>query len=158
MIYLIIILLLIFPNLVNAEMFVCHDVNNKITKTVQGDCKTIGICSGFNNTGMDANCFEATKTEFDKAKDQYVKFDPSVVSGSHIVNLTQAEKDALIAAEAQAIADAEAARLTGLDNKMSAAKVSDATLAKVDVAIDGIQNLVDAKAFLKKLARYLVSK
>jgi len=151
-------LILLIATTAHAERWVCYDgATFSITKRVEGDCLRLGICSGYNNTGIQANCVEATSVEWDKSAQQYVKFDTSVVSGSRVVDLTQAEIDAILAAQAQAAAAAEAIKVASLDTALSNAKVADYTLTKIDTAIDGIANLADAKVFLKRLVRAIVA-
>lgn len=78
-----------------------------------------------------------------------------IVDGGVIRLMTQAEKDIYESANARAIIDAENERLANLDTKISNAKITDFTMAKVDTAIDAIANLTDAKTFLKRLCRYV---
>lgn len=81
-----------------AENWVCFDPQTKtITKTVQGDCKLLGLCSGFNNEGLEQNCFEASKEDFEKSKDSFVKIDPAVVTGDRVIELSPEEKETIIA-------------------------------------------------------------
>lgn len=94
--FLITILLLISTKLVFAENWICYDGQTKsITQVVQGDCKRLGLCSGFNNQGLQDNCFEASQDEYEKAGQSQVKIDPSVVSGNKVVDFTKEEKDAI---------------------------------------------------------------
>lgn len=69
--------------------------------------------------------------------------------------MTQAEKDAMIAAEAQARITEEAARLVSMDTSIGSVKIVDFPMVKVDGVIDAIANLADAKLFLKRLCRYV---
>lgn len=80
---------------------------------------------------------------------KYHKVDAGVVR-----EMTQAEKDTLDAAEAQAVIDAENARVLDLDNKIDNLGIM--ILTKIDNKIDAIGSLADAKAFLKKLCRYII--
>lgn len=77
-----------------------------------------------------------------------------IVDGGTVREMTQAEKDALDAEEAQAVIDAESARILDLDNKIEL--VNGTTLAKIDTRIDAIANLADAKTFLKRMCRYII--
>ncbi len=147
--------LLLVAGPASAEMWICYDVNMVPTKAVIGDCRALGLCSGFNNEGLLPNCFEATKEELSLAKQAFKKVDKAMVQGSRIVDMSQPEIDAIVTAQAQAVSDAETARVGAIDDAMAAAKVADKTMAKVDAAIDNIATLADAKVFLKKLVRYL---
>jgi len=71
------------------------------------------------------------------------------------VEMTQAEKDAIDLAEQQAKDAAETARVANLDTEVT--KLRTITVPKIDNAIDNIGSLQDAKVFLKKLCRYIVS-
>lgn len=137
----------------NAEYWVCQDGDN--LKKVQGDCMTLGLCSGFNNQGLNLSCIEATKQEYDDAGLSGKKLDKSVVTGNRIVDMTQAEKDAIAQAEADALAQAESARLLALDDSITNVDVTGTKLQKIETAIDNIGSLNDAKKFLKRLVRYI---
>lgn len=140
-----------------AERWICYDeLALNVTKRVQGDCLALGICSGFNNTGLLPNCFEATAQEFQKAQDFYVKVNISNGVGNRVIDWTQAEIDADLAEQAAAQAAAKAAAISALDDKLDSVQVGDMTLAKVDAKIDNISNLTQAKAFLKLLCRAII--
>ena len=149
--------LLLICSVASAERIVCFDaVSQRVNKRIDGDCLKLGICTDYNNQGMLANCIFATPEEWAKSSEQYVKFDGAVISGSRIVNLSQAEIDEIVAAEALAVQQAESSRVSALDTVVSESKVADYSMAKVDAAIDNIANLADAKAFLKRLVRAIV--
>jgi len=77
----------------NAELWVCIDEANKeVIKTIQGDGKKLGICD-FNNTHIISNCILATKTEYEKAKQPYMKVDNSIINGDRVISMTQTEID-----------------------------------------------------------------
>ena len=90
---------------------------------------------------------EITRSPFDSLT-KYFK-----VENGQLLTMTQAEKDALDAAELQAAIDAENARIAALADKMTGTQ--SVSLTKVELAIDNISNLADAKVFLKRLCRYL---
>ena len=78
-----------------------------------------------------------------------------VVSGFP-VEMTQAEKDT-VDAQLQAAQDAIVlARRQQLGTVMANSNTADFNLTGIDLAIDNIQNLADAKAFLKKLVRGMI--
>ena len=79
-----------------------------------------------------------------------------IVDNSQVRLMTQIEKTALEAEEAQAIIDAENLRIANLDTKISSVDLSDLTLTKIDTKIDAISNLAQAKTFFKLLVKYLV--
>ena len=154
---------LLVPTISHAEHWICYESKtvgavtyNDISRYITGDCLTLGLCSGFDNTGLQSQCFEAVNNEFDLVSLANKKVDPLAAAGSRIVDLTQAELDAIAAAEAQAIANAKATTISTLDNKVDGVKLNDMTLTKVDAKIDAINNLADAKAFLKLLVRAIV--
>lgn len=74
-----------------------------------------------------------------------------------IREMDTAEKDAIDAAEQAVLDAAEAARVTAFDDSLNLASENDAVLAKVDIKINAISSLADAKVFLKKLARWLLN-
>jgi hypothetical protein len=93
----IILFLILFVSPCYAENWVCYDPNDgHITQAVQGDCLNLGLCSDANNQGLKPNCFEAKQEEFEKAKESFVKFDASVVTGNKIVDLSDIEKDMIL--------------------------------------------------------------
>lgn len=96
--YLLIALIVLSASTAFAEKFVCFDETTKhITKTADGDCYSLGICSGFNKTGMDQNCISVDNEEYNTAKQQYKKYDPNIVTGNRFVDWDQAEIDAKVA-------------------------------------------------------------
>lgn len=136
----------------SAELWVCQD--GDYLRRREGDGKNLGIC-GEDNKNVLVNCIEATKQEYDNAGIAGKKLDKSVVTGIRVVDMTQAEKDAIALAESTAQAQAEAARLTSLDDSITAVDMTGVKLQKVEKAIDKIGNLNDAKIFLKRLVRYI---
>jgi hypothetical protein len=88
------ILFLFFATTAAAENWICYDETTKqVTRKVQGDCLKLGLCSGFNNTGLQDNCFEASLIEWEDSKAGNKKFDGSIISGSRVVPMTQEEID-----------------------------------------------------------------
>jgi hypothetical protein len=134
-----------------AEKWVCE----KATKTVrtQGDGFKLGIC-GKNNTNINPKCILATDEEYNLSG-QFKKIDKSIVSGPRVIDMTQAEIDAIVAAQAAASAAQAAARLQAKDDSLVEDR-SALVLTKADNAIDNIGSLADAKVFLKRLVRYIV--
>jgi len=91
-------LFLLIPTLAHAEMFVCFDAQDNFMDKRQGDCLMLGICSGYNNTGLNPDCIEATQEEYDIAS-RFTEFDPNVVTGSRVVAMQQSEIDAINASD-----------------------------------------------------------
>lgn len=118
-------------------------------------------CSSIGNT----NVFLTNPNDYATIKEGYIYLPngcsslPQVakkylkISNGAVVEMSLAEKQAVDAAEAQAVIDAETARLGALDDKLT--ETQTITLPKVELAIDNISNLADAKVFLKRLCRYL---
>ncbi len=77
-----------------------------------------------------------------------------MVDNGEVRIMTQAEQDALIAEEEQAIIDAENARIAGLNENINGA--DNLTIDTIDTKINAIGNLADAKTFLKKLCRFII--
>jgi hypothetical protein len=77
------------------------------------------------------------------------------VESSIVVEMSQLEKDNITSVAAAAAAAAEAASVALFDNTLASSDVSDYTLTKIDQSIDNINSLADAKAWLKKLARFI---
>lgn len=110
---LILVLSLLITTPAFAEMWICYDdTTKKITKRVNGDCKTLGLCSGFNNTGLQANCFEAKVVEWSDSRLANKKIDPSNPTNK-VIDLTQVEIDA---ETTKAQADADASAKAAADN------------------------------------------
>jgi len=78
-----------------------------------------------------------------------------VVAGV-VSEMTQAQKDAVDQAEADALAAADLASIQALDDRIDNVDM-DVILTKADNAIDNIGSLADAKVFLKKLCRYIIA-
>jgi len=94
-------LLLLSTNSVIAEQFICFDAQDNFLHKTSGDCLTLGICSGFNNTGLNPDCIIATQEEYDIAS-RFTEFDGNVVVGSRVVAMQQSEIDAINASDALA--------------------------------------------------------
>lgn len=111
-------LILIFlPAIARAELWVCYDASTKeVTQTLSGDCLKLGLCSQYNNEGVRSGCFEATKEEFEKAQDQFVIYDPQVVSGSRIVDMSNEKKNEVIAEENATASQAATVRKNIIDS------------------------------------------
>lgn len=79
-----------------------------------------------------------------------------IVDNGVVRLMTQVEQDAYEQAKAQAIIDQENQRISGLDDLIQNTGLQGITLTRIDVAIDNIGSLQDAKTFLKKLCRYII--
>jgi len=122
-----------------AGDYVCHD-NGAI----------IGKHSSVDGADL-VGCIKITRSEYEDITRFHKIVDEAVVE------MTQDEKDAILQAEADAIALAEASRVTGIDDKMADYDMSGVKLTRVENAIDNIGNLNDAKKFLKRLVRYIAN-
>ena len=80
----------------------------------------------------------------------------SKVDNGVVVEMTQVEKDALLAEEEQARIDAENARIFNLIEKFQDSNLQGIVIDRADTAIDNIGSLADAKVFLKKLCRFII--
>lgn len=78
-----------------------------------------------------------------------------IVDSGQVREMNQAEKDTLDAWLEQQRQQRETDRINALDDKMNI-DLSGIVLQKADTAIDNIGSLTDAKAFLKKLVRYII--
>lgn len=148
-----IILLLFIPN-VYSEQWICFDsVTKQVTSKKEGDGTVLGLC-GANNSNIHPDCILANKTEYDSFS-EYKKYDASVVTGNRIVDMTQDEKDVILAEKAAAAASFETIKFSGVDIKMSAVMLKDFTMPNFDLKIDSITNIDEVKTFLKLLSRYV---
>jgi len=75
------------------------------------------------------------------------------IVGGVVVEKSLAAQTAILDAEAQAVIDAENARVEAIDTNLNASQ--SIRLTNVENRIDNIGNLADAKVFLKKLVRYI---
>ncbi len=134
--------LLLIPSIAFAGFNVC-DLGDRLVKK---GTSPISGCLYFNDDNM---------TEYNRVKVLHGSIRPDFLEivGGVVVEKSQADKDAILAAEAQAAIDAENARITAIDDGLDTA--SSIRLTKVEQRIDNISNLADAKQFLKKLVRYL---
>ncbi len=92
-------------------------------------------------------------TAFQSVPLKYWKHDAGTIR-----EMTQAEKDAVDAAEVAATQAVEDARLLAIDDSIEDALPGDATLAKVDARIDAIASFADLKVLLKKMVRHIAKK
>ena len=79
------------------------------------------------------------------------------IEAGQLIALTQQEIDDAIAIKIALVEQAEIDRLKAIDDSMDSIDMSEVKLLKVEKAIDNIGNLADAKAFLKKLCRYIIT-
>jgi len=87
---------------------------------------------------------------------KYIKYDASVIVGVPFVEMTTSEK-AIVDAQLQAAQDAAIlTRRQQLGMVMANSNTADFSLTQIDNAIDNINNLNEAKAFLKKLVRGMI--
>jgi hypothetical protein len=77
------------------------------------------------------------------------------VVDSSVVEMNQAEKDYIVQVASDNAAAAEADSVALFDSTLASSEVSDYALTKIDQSIDNISDLADAKAWLKKLARFI---
>lgn len=112
-----ILLFLLIPTLAHAEMFVCFDDTGNFNRKTAGDCMKLGLCSDYNNQGLDPDCIIATKEEYDKAA-KFTEKDGNAVVGSRVKDMEQAEIDAILQAEADAQKAAQIERAERLDFTM----------------------------------------
>lgn len=85
----------------SAEFIICQKPGSTL-RTAQGDCLKLGVCSDFNNQGLNPACIIATDQEWLDAKGQFKKLDKTIVTGSRVVDWTQSEIDAYNQAQADA--------------------------------------------------------
>ena len=137
-----------------AENWVCQDSGKLVL--LQGDCFKMGLCSGFNNTGILPNCIEATESEWLNAKLPNKKLNDSALIGLRIEDMSQAEIDLRDQTFENERNQEQAVRLQFIDNKLDNVDMN-ITLTKIDNRIDSIGNLNDAKIFLKRLVRAIIS-
>ena len=107
--------------------------------------------------------YEVHKNGIDQAKYDSIQAVIKNVPQTHMkivngfpVEMSQSEKDAV---DAQLQADQNAAILTRrqqLGTRIANSVAGDFALTDIDTAIDNIQNLADAKVFLKKLVRGVI--
>ena len=151
------ILFLAFSSISHAEDFVCFDsVTTNVKGRLRGDCLALGLCTGFNNSGLRSDCIIAEQQEYEKAGNRFTQVDASLSVGNRVIDMTQPEIDAILAAEVQAAVDAKNALRASLDDKFDGTALGDMTLTKIDAKIDAIANLTQAKAFLKLLVRGII--
>lgn len=96
----ILIAFLLLTSTAYAENWVCTDKNTlEILSSQRGDCLSLGICLGLNNTQIKEGCFEATEVEYNKSKEPYAKYVKFAGVGFRITEKTQAEIDAILSQE-----------------------------------------------------------
>ncbi len=140
---------LLICNIASAELWVCQSGNQLVRK--HGDGYKLGIATINYNT-IDPNCIMATPAQYTEAGLQYKK-----LSGGDVVDWTQAEIDAYVAAQAQAAIDAEIARLTAIDNNLADMDITGSTLTRIETEIDNIGSYSDLKKVLKRIVRYIAN-
>lgn len=95
---------------VYAERWVCFNETTTYVKSRHsGDGTALGITDE-NNSNIRTDCILATESDYQKSGQSYMK----VKSGS-VIDMTQTEKDAVIASETQTIKDADIANVNSLD-------------------------------------------
>jgi len=104
-----------------AELWVCYDkatvgdvIYNKPSR-YSGDCKALNLCTGLNNTGIKANCFEATQTEYDNAGVSLMQVNTAAGVGSRVFLLSKEDKDKIAVYNGQVVAAAEKAQAENME-------------------------------------------
>ena len=135
-----------------ASINVCH-TGETITRTsLRGD---IPGCEHINAIGSDTTKYDWTKVLIQTIPRKYLKWDANIIVGSKLVEMSQAEKDAVDALEAQAQADTETARQEAFDNALADSAPSDATMVRVDAYIDAMNDYAKLRTLLKRMTRYM---
>lgn len=147
---LIVIAILALPSIANAGISVCEGANGRVNRfELRGN--PIAGCFYYDAGQSITIEKDAELRALHDLPLRYLK----VVSGFP-VEMTQAEKDTV---DTQLQAAQEAiilARRQQLGDRIATSSVADFNLTQIDTAIDNIQNLADAKAFLKKLVRGVI--
>lgn len=150
------IFILVFCNQAEAARWVIFDeVTKQVKRTAIGGVK-VG-CANDGYVIIQSNCIWATTQEFDDAQQPNKKVDKSIIMGSRVIDMTQAEIDAIVQAKADAQAQAELQRLADIDSDFDLIDINDISLPLTDAEIDSLGAPQDVKTFLKKLVRYIVS-
>ena len=136
-------LIFLFPTIVFAGFNICD--NNGLSKQGSSPIQGCLYFSDYNITEYDR-----VKALWSSTRRDFLKIENGIV-----VEKTQAEKDAILQAEADAQAAAETQRQLDFDSALYNSSVSDAVMDNVDARIDAIASYSDLKAFLKKMARYI---
>jgi hypothetical protein len=139
----------------HAAFWIKHN-NSSNPKCVIGDGVKVGAVASYDTYDTPlTGWIRSDITECEDANGSNKKLDLSIVSGSRVVDMTQAELDAIAAVKAQAAIDAENAKQLAFDNDLDGSVVGDATMTKVDARIDAISSFAELKAFLKVMTRHI---
>ena len=156
------------PFTAQAEIGVCHDGTGAITiletealytffRDGGTNCRFYSsqkdVLSLTNEIMLSPDNYKALKDFIRNKPRQYLKFNTVT---NRIAEMSQSEKDTV---DAQLQADQNAAILTRrqqLGTRIANSVAGDFALTDIDTAIDNIQNLADAKVFLKKLVRGVI--
>ncbi|GIW60554.1 MAG: hypothetical protein KatS3mg087_1620 [Patescibacteria group bacterium] len=130
-----VLVLILIPATVYAERWVCVAPDGTIERAMIGDCKRLGLCTGDNNTGLRAGCFEATEAEFMKVRLGNVKGDPTAPVNMRVRFKSQSEIDAENA-ESQKLEDRRKALIVSLRSKLAAIGL---TNEEIDILLRGIR-------------------
>ena len=119
-----------------AENWVCADKNTlEILSSQRGDCLSLGICLGLNNTQIKDGCFEATEVEYNKSKESFIKYDKNGAVGLRVIDKTRVEIDATLSTKTVK-EDLEQAKKDSIKTKLS-------TLGFTDEEINIILNTAE---------------
>lgn len=77
------------------------------------------------------------------------------VEGTNVIDMTQGEKDQVDSYENSVKESEHLSGVLAVENRFSGLNQSKFPMTKADAVIDNIQNLNDAKTFLKKLVRWI---
>jgi len=148
---LILITLLLIPSVANAGISVCFDVDNAVKEfSLRGN--PLSGCTYY-DAGQNV-----TQVKYDTVRNLLQAVDRRYLKklGNDPVEMSPAEKVAVDDALAASLNAAILARRQQLGTVMANSNTADFSLTQIDTAIDNINNLAEAKAFLKKLVRGMI--
>ena len=148
---LILITILLIPSVSYAGISVCFDVDSTVREFSLRGNQLLG-CTYYNaGQNVTQAKYDTVRNLLQTVERRYLK-----KLGNDPVEMSPAEKVAVDDALAASLNADILARRQQLGTVMANSNTADFSLTQIDTAIDNIQNLADAKVFLKKLVRGVI--
>lgn len=156
--YLLTVLFLIFTKLSFAESFIEYDPNDAVVANRVITFRASGDQSAYLSDPDDLTSVTGSYIiDADLSSVSGVPQKHWKVDNGSVIEMTTQEKADVEQAIIDAIAAAEAARITAFDDAVAAAQTSGAILTKIDTAIDNVDTIAKWRIYEKKKMRYLLN-
>lgn len=152
--FMLFVLLFCFSSAVYAGVAVCPNEGGTAVKDYYLSSGPVVGCLYFSGETNTEQEISDIKVLLKSVPEKYLKITGSTISDIQLMDL--GEQAVVDAAEDAVKVIEKLSRISDLEDRIDGLNSSDFPISKIDTAIDNINNLNDAKVFLKKLVRGIV--